>query len=190
MKTVKEKLYDYEQKPPELVWDNIHRHLTGGKIVPIHQSRKRTRVVAFATAAAAIVVLLLINFIFIKKPKPSNNPQSLSASAATTSDSMEENYALLESIIKAPQNQKLVALHDAEENNNIKYFTIEGPGGEPVKISPKVATLIVSADGEFPPKPVWNEKINHWQHIMLTNNISPTSANLIDIIQKASSARE
>lgn len=190
MKTVKEKLYNYEQTPPSQAWDNIHRQLTGGKVIPMHENRKRTRIIAFSTAAAAAVALLIINFIFVKRPEQSNSQQTVTTFSATPTDSMEENYELLESIIKAPENQKLLALHHAEEKNNLKYFTIEGPGGEPVKISPKVATLIVSADGEFPPKPVWDEKINEWQHIMLRNNVTPTSTNLLDIIQKASAAIE
>ena len=79
---------------------------------------------------------------------------------------------------------------EVSHSEDLKYITISGPEGEPVKISPKVATLIISADGENPPKPVWNQKINKWQHIMLTNNITPTSGNLIDIIQKASNTIE
>ena len=190
MKTIKEKLSHYEQTPPPAVWEHIFSELSGGEIVPFNNSRNKTRIIAMSTAAAAIAILLIINFVFIKNPHQANDQPSLSATSATPPDSMEENYELLESIIKAPENQKLVALHHAEENNNIKYFTIEGPGGEPVKISPKVATLIISADGEFPPKPVWNEKINHWQHIMLTNNVAPTSTNLIDILQQAATTRE
>ena len=68
-----------------------------------------------------------------------------------------------------------------------KYLTIAGPECEPVKISPKVATLIESTDNEYPPKPVWNKKIEKWQEIMLGSTLSPTSTNLLDVVQLSSS---
>ncbi len=190
MKTVQEKLYNYEQEPPEGLWDKISLKVPGGKTIPISSSRKRTRIVAFSTAAAAVITILVISFIFTNKPEETPDASGIAKASVTPRDSIKENYQLLETIIKAPENKKMVAIHNVEEKNNLKYFTIEGPGGEPVKISPKVASLIVSADGEFPPKPVWDEKINKWQHIMLTNSASPTSANLLDIIQKASGVTE
>ena len=63
-----------------------------------------------------------------------------------------------------------------------------GPEGQPVKISTKAATLIVSADDEYPPKPVWNKKIEKWKQIMLSSTLSPTSTNLLEIVQVPSSS--
>ncbi len=191
MKTVQEKLYNYEQEPPAGLWDKINHQVASGKTIPINKVRRHTRIVAFSTAAAAVIVILVISFVFTNK---SGNNQADSPTVAKTtstpSDSVKENYQLLEAIIKAPENKKMVAIHNVEEKNNLKYFTIEGPGGEPVKISPKVASLIVSADGEYPPKPVWDKKIDKWQHIMLTNSVAPTSTNLLDIIQRAAAITE
>lgn len=191
MKTASEKLYNYEQMPPADLWDKIHQQVAGGKTLPMNTGRKRVRMIAFSTAAAAVITILVISFVFTKSSVDKQGDSTEIAKASVTpSDSVKENYQLLESIIKAPESKKLVAIHNAEENSNLKYFTIEGPGGEPVKISPKVASLIVSADGEFPPKPVWDAKINKWQHIMLTSSASPTSSNLLDIIQKAAGVTE
>ena len=74
--------------------------------------------------------------------------------------------------------------------NSKKYITIAGPEGQPVKISAKVATLILSADKEYPPKPVWNSKIDKWQQIMLSNTISPTSSGMMDMFQMVSNNME
>lgn len=191
MKTVQEKLHNYEQAPPADLWDKINQQVAGGKIIPMHAGRKRTRIVAFSTAAAAVVTILIISIIFTNnsKMKPDTSAELVQV-PVMPNDSVKENYQLLEAIIKAPENKKMVAIHNVEEKNNLKYFTIEGPEGEPVKISPKVASLIVSADGEYPPKPVWDKKIDKWQHIMLTNSVAPTSTNLLDIIQRAAAITE
>lgn len=183
MKTVRDKLYHFEETPPPEIWDKLSGKIGDGKVITM-QTRKRTKLVAFMTAAAAIVTLLLINFVFLQKHE--NTTPAQIASHPISGDSSEQNNELLEAIIKAPENKKLIASRNAISDGFKKYFTIEGPEGEPVKISPKAATLIISADNEYPPKPVWDKKIDEWQHIMLTNSLAPTSANLLDIIQEAS----
>jgi hypothetical protein len=96
------------------------------------------------------------------------------------------NQKILETIIHNPPEKKEIIAKDlTKESHGKKYLTVAGPEGQPVKISPKVATLIVSADHEFPPKPVWSKKIDKWKKIMLSSTISPTSANLVDLIQVA-----
>lgn len=182
MKTVKDKLYHFEETPPSEVWEKLAGKINGGKIVNI-RTRTRTKRAALITAAAAVIVLLLVNFIFLQRPGHSDTDAP--ATALSQPDSIDKNNELLEQIINAPENKKMIASNHMLAEGFKKYFTIEGPEGEPVKISPKVATLIVSADSEYPPKPVWDKKISEWQHIMLTNNIAPTSANLIEIIQQA-----
>ncbi len=187
MKTVRDKLYHFEETPPPEIWDKISGKIGDGNIIPM-RTRSRTKLVAFITSAAAIVILLLINFVFLQKHDAADQPRATAQSVSN--DSMERNNELLESIIKAPENKKLLASRNAISEGYARYFTIEGPEGEPVKISPKVATLILSADNEYPPKPVWDKKIDEWKHIMLTNSIAPTSANLLDIIQEASKSVE
>lgn len=182
MKTVNERLYHFEATPPPELWPRIAGELPGGKVLKI-SSRKKTKRIAFITAAAAIAVLALINFLFLDKTNVQSGTQ---IAEKVDSNYREKNNELLETIIKAPGNKKLAESSTIASDGFMRYFTVRGPQGEPVKISPKVATLILSADDEYPPKPVWDKKIGEWQKIMLTNNITPTSANLIEIIQQAS----
>ena len=93
---------------------------------------------------------------------------------------------ILKSIINNPQEKREIV--SKESNPDIitkKYLTVAGPEGQPIKISPKVATLIISADNEYPPKPVWSKEIRKWQKIMLSSTIPPTSANFVDMVQLA-----
>ncbi len=104
-------------------------------------------------------------------------------------DSIALNQKILESIIHNPKEKEEIVSNNLQATNiPKKYITISGPEGQPVKISPKVATLIVSADHEFPPKPIWSKKIERWKRIMLSSTVSPTSAGLADLIQLASSS--
>src|SRR5690606_4257864 len=94
-----------------------------------------------------------------------------------------ENNEALENIINAPADQKLIA---GKTDSGLKYITISGPEGTPVKISPKAATLIISADGEFPPKPVWDKKIDKWQKIMLNQNTASSPTGLMEMLMEVS----
>ena len=68
-------------------------------------------------------------------------------------------------------------------NTASTYITIEGPQGQPLKVSSKLATLIDSSDNKVPPKPSWNRKINEWREIMKGNTLAPTPGNFLDIIE-------
>lgn len=188
MQSVKEKLYNFEATPPAKTWENIALELDEpeAKIKPI-QSRKRRPVWAFygMTAAAALVILLLSG-IFSNKNKDSGNSHANQFVTTHTEDSVEQNQQMLESIINAPNPEALIASEGLANH----YIIIKGPEGTPVKISPKLATLIVSADEGRPPKPVWDKTIDKWQKIMLTSTLSPSSVNLMDIVQLASSNGE
>lgn len=186
MKTVKDKLYNYEEIPPAEIWNKISDELNQHNVVPIN-NRTKTRRIALFTAAAAVAALLIITLVVNKKDYDPNSSPVQIVSAAVLTDSVEKNNKLLEAIINAPENQKLSTSAEVEEKGYQKYFTVEGPEGLPVKISPKVATLILSANNGFPPKPVWDKKISEWQHIMLTNSLSASPANLMDLIQEVSS---
>lgn len=189
MKTVKDKLYNYEVNPPEKAWENIASQIGQAKVVTM----KSRRPLYFAmAAAAAVVIFLAINMIFFNKDNnPSGNQNAVFKTATNYSpakkDSIKKNNQILETIIKTPEDKKLIASsHLSKFGFNKKYITISGPEGEPIKISPKAATLIVSADDEYPPKPVWDKKISKWQHIMLTSSVSASPTNLMDILQQAS----
>lgn len=194
MKTVKEKLYSYEETPPAEAWNAIAGAIGQSKIVPM---RAKRRTVFFAIAAAAVICFLAINFIFFNQSDGDHSPQDTQTTAltadnsSTQKDSIKKNNEVLEKIIKAPESKKLVASSNLSDLGfHKKYITVCGPEGQPVKISPKAATLIVSANNEYPPKPVWDKKIDKWQHIMLTNSLSSSATNLMDIIQEASNSME
>lgn len=182
MKTVKDKLYHFEETPPPGIWDNLSQKLEETKVVSI-EGRQKTRTTALFTAAAAVIVLLIISVAYFDHGT-NNTPQQ--AAAGGFSDSVEKNNEMLEAIINAPAGKKSVASRKLGADGLPEYFTIEGPEGEPVRISPKVATLILSSDNEYPPKPVWDKQITEWQNIMLSSSVSPSSARLIEIIQQAS----
>jgi cytoskeletal protein RodZ len=64
-----------------------------------------------------------------------------------------------------------------------RYITIEGPQGQPVKVSSKMATLIDSSETKLSSKPIWNKKIDEWREIMKVNTLAPTTGNFLDIVE-------
>lgn len=82
-------------------------------------------------------------------------------------------------IKKSPStNDDLIA-----SNTPSKYMTIEGPQGQPVKVSSKMASLIDSSETKIASKPIWNKKINEWREIMKGNTLAPTPGNFLDIVE-------
>jgi hypothetical protein len=179
------------------MWSKIADELNSEKVIKMSGLRRRSRFLYYgATAAAALIIIFVSNLLF-------NKPKQIKTAAESqvikvdnllsqkVKDSINLNHQILETIINAPKDKKLLAYNSVKHRGLAKkYITIAGAEGEPVKISPKVATLILSADNEYPPKPVWNKKIDRWQQIMLTSTLSPTSTNLIDILQIEASQPE
>ena len=191
MQNFKNKLYNYETPPPEDLWNKISGELDDQKVVQLKGWRARSKFLYYGATAAAALIIIFVSSTFLNKNskefKTKENSKSTSYFSSATIDSVNQNYQLLEKIINAPKDKKLLASNNADpEGFSKKYITIEGPGGQPVKISAKVATLILSADKEYPPKPVWNEKIDKWQQIMLSNTFSPTSSGIMDMLQMVS----
>jgi len=187
----KNKIYNHKTPPPGEIWDRISEELHDQKVVNLHPYRKSRFLFYGATAAVSVIIIFVGSLIFNKNQKitsTANIPQKTSkVLAQKIKDSMNLNQKILESIIHSPKEKKEIIAKNLKVNNNNtkKYLTVANPEGQPVKISPKVATLIISADHEFPPKPVWNKKIGEWQKIMLSSTVLPTSANLIDLLQMA-----
>lgn len=188
MQNFKDRLYNYNVTPPEEIWDNISSELNSSstKFVPTIGLRRRSRFIFYAaTAAASLIIIFISSLIFNKTGK--NSESSLSESQQINTDqnlkdSLYLNNKTLEAIIKSTKDKNLLAKNnDNPLLKDKKYITIKGPEGQPVKISSKAATLIVSADNEFPPKPVWSKKIEKWKQIMLSSTFSPTSTSLLDI---------
>lgn len=187
MQDFKNKLYHFETQPPEELWDEISERLDNKKILKVADYRKPRIWLYSATAAAAIVILFVGSYFFKNKKQsvPEENTTTINSktmSPGQIKDSINLNQKILKSIIDNPE-ENLASNNSKINSATKKYLTVAGPEGRPVKISPKVATLIISADNEFPPKPVWSKKINKWQKIMLSSTASPTSANLVDLMQ-------
>lgn len=191
MQDFKNKLYNFETPPPEEIWNRIAEEMQSEKVITIVGHRK-SKFVFYAAAAAISLAIIFLGSLFFKNDKTTNPSENIATRENTISpqkmkDSMISNQKILESIIHNPKEKKAIVSNDLKDANvPTKYLTIEGPDGKPVKISPKVATLIVYADKEFPPRPVWSDKICKWQQIMLSSTISPTSAGLADLVQNAS----
>lgn len=190
MQSFKNKLYNYEAPPPGEMWLHIAEGLQDDKVISLSVHKKSRRRFYIAVAAAAVVIILIGSIFF--NSKPTNSEENISSNTKTISpeqmkDSITLNQKILESIIHSTKEKEEIVSNDLKATNiPKKYITISGPEGQPVKISPKVATLIVSADHEFPPKPIWSKKIEKWKKIMLSSTISPTSAGLADLMQLAS----
>ena len=75
-------------------------------------------------------------------------------------------------------------------NSTPQYITIEGPQGQPVKVSSKMTALIDSSNEKIPPKPIWNKKINEWREIMKGSTLAPTPGNFLDIIELTKSVKD
>lgn len=189
MASFEKKLYDFEAVPPEQIWDNIREELHDEKVIDLY-NRKKSKTYYFAIAAASLVIIFIGSyFIKIKDIKKTNSgvATNQAISPEKMKDSMMINQKILESIIHNPKEKQEIVANDLSAIHlPKKYITVAGPEGQPVKISPKAATLIIAADNEFPPKPVWSKKISKWQKIMLSSTVSPTSAGLADLIEIAS----
>ena len=196
MQNFKEKLYSYEAEPPSEIWQNIASELNGGdyKIISAKGFRKRSDLVFYGLTAAASLIFIFIVSIFFNTSKTdlSSTSDALNQSQNLVpkqiQDSLNLNNKILKEIINSTKDKDLLALnYENSSRYGKKYLTVAGPECQPVKISPKVATLIESTDNEYPPKPVWNKKIEKWQQIMLGSTLSPTSTNLLDMVQVSSS---
>ncbi len=188
MQNFKNRLYNYEAKPPSEIWDKIATELDdrSSKIIPLQGLRRRSKLIFYGLTAAASLIIIFISSLLFNKSGENTNPESSqqqqdNIAVQKVKDSVYLNNKTLEAIIKSSKDKNLLAKNDNPLLKTKKYITIEGPEGQPVKISSKAATLIVSADNEYPPKPVWSKKIEKWKQIMLSSTFSPTSTSLLDI---------
>ena len=63
------------------------------------------------------------------------------------------------------------------------YVTIKDSEGEPVKVSAKIAHLLVSKDASAATDPKWDKKVIEWKKAMLTNTLAATPGNFLDIVE-------
>jgi hypothetical protein len=186
MQNFKNKLYDFEVTPPENIWSDISKDLAGNKIIKI-TDRKKSKNLYYLAIAAASLVIIFLGSLFFKHNSPSSENSTTTVSNEKMRDSMALNHRILESIIHSPKEKHEIVLNDLQSPDiPKKYITVAGPEGQPVKISPKAATLIIAANNDFPPKPTWSKKVDKWQKIMLSSTISPTFAGIADLVVDAS----
>jgi hypothetical protein len=186
MQNFKNKLYDFEVTPPENIWSDISKDLAGNKIIKI-TDRKKSKSLYYLAIAAASLVIIFLGSLFFKHNSPSSENSTTTVSNEKMRDSMALNHKILESIIHSPKEKHEIVLNDLQSPDiPKKYITVAGPEGQPVKISPKAATLIIAANNDFPPKPTWSKKVDKWQKIMLSSTISPTFAGIADLVVDAS----
>ena len=186
MQNFKNKLYDFEVTPPENIWSDISKDLAGNKIIKI-TDRKKSKSLYYVAIAAASLVIIFLGSLFFKHNSPSSENSTTTVSNEKMRDSMALNHRILESIIHSPKEKHEIVLNDLQSPDiPKKYITVAGPEGQPVKISPKAATLIIAANNDFPPKPTWSKKVDKWQKIMLSSTISPTFAGIADLVVDAS----
>lgn len=195
MQDFKQKIYDYESTPPKTIWDNIVNELDNNenKVLQIPAFRKRSKLIFYGLTAAASLFIIFISSLFFEKKNKNIDDQQVASFSSNTGDSVTNknmndslNNKTLKSIIESSKDKSLAEGSNIASANEKKYITIAGPEGQPVKISSKVATLIVSADNDYPPRAVWDKKIKKWKQIMLSSTISPTATNLLDIVQLSS----
>jgi hypothetical protein len=188
MEDFKNKLLNYQETPPADIWNKISDELNDEKIIQIPGLRRKSKFLFYSLTAAASLVIILLSTVLFNKNKEDRSvakvPAKVEQAPQTNKDSIELNQQMLEKIIETPD-KKLLASNFQHQK---KYITIAGPEGQPVKISAKAATLIVSAGNDYPPKPVWNKKIDKWKKIMLSNTTAPTATNLVDILQSAATS--
>ena len=202
------RIYDYEAMPPEGVWNDIAKELESSEANVIPIKRKNNRV--FYYLAAASVAIIVFCVIFFTSRSPGSEDTLLTTSADKKAvDSGSTNSV----IITVPVEEKTIAKNNGQQNslnktqksteeqnrqqdsarnndpssvtaiNTPRYITIEGPQGQPVKISSKMATLIDSSETQTPTKPIWNKKINEWRELMKVNTLAPTTGNFLDIVE-------
>lgn len=188
MQNFKNKLYDFEAAPPAHIWSNVRKDLYGNKVIKI-TDRKKSKSLYYLTIAAASLAVIFLGSLFFKKNSsvPANSDIVTNVSPEKMKDSMALNHKILESIIHSPKEKHQIVLNNLQSPDiPKKYITVAGPEGQPVKISPKAATLIIAANNDFPPKPTWSKKVDKWQKIMLSSTMSPTFAGIADLVVDAS----
>ena len=213
MDDVKTKMYNYETPPPDGVWQSIAAELdrNEAKIIPLTKKKNYT----FYYIAAASVAVIIFCLIFF-----TNRPSKSAEQYTTSSDKIQSDTILKSNaLITVPREDKtsvknndLPTKHKMEKDNTnqkqnkeikkenddnnmtasntSRYITIEGPQGQPVKISSKMATLIDSSETKISSKPIWNKKINEWREIMKANTLAPTPGNFLDIVELTKSLKD
>lgn len=213
MDDLKNKMYNYEVTPPEGVWEAIADELDRNEAKVIPLTRKWNNIFYYV-AAAAVAILVFCLIFFTNRSTTSSDQLITSSGDKKPSDSTVNN-----NLITVPTEEKTIAKNNNESltknkiqkdrtdqkqtkdvtrnndstllaTNTSRYITIEGPQGQPVKISSKMALLIDSSETKVSTKPIWHKKISEWREIMKANTLAPTPGNFLDIVELTKSLKD
>lgn len=216
MENLKNRMYNYEVTPPQASWEIIASSLDNETVPVVSITKKKKRSLYYVLGAAASIAAIIFSITlwinnssynkiehvasfmpFNKIPYRLANNYNLKKITSTEKNKKENSFLagnIQSKTLKIEENKKSIY---QDNNGNIAletkpktYITIAGPEGQPVKISPKVATLIESSDDKYPPNAVWSSKINKWKDIMKANILIPTATNFLDIVELADTFRE
>ena len=209
MNEVKNKLFDFETIPPEGVWNAIVAELDNSKAKVIALPKKRNHLLYYAAASVFFIVLSLL--LFTNRSSNSVNEKLITSSPDTSTHTnnviitvptddrsiVKNNNEKLpdKNVIQQQKRNGVIKIKPKNENillasNSSRYITIDGPQGQPVKISSKMASLIDSSETKISSKPIWNKKVNEWREIMKSNTLAPTTGNFLDIVELARSLKD
>ncbi|MDB5222005.1 MAG: hypothetical protein JWN83_672 [Chitinophagaceae bacterium] len=215
MDDIKNRMYNYETTPPGGVWEAIAAELDANeaKVIPIIKKKNNT----FYYIAAASIALIVFCLIFFGNRSSKSNEQLFTSSPDKNDTAINNNLLMTVPIEEKTiaknnsdnneslkQNKSRKGLNQSQakdviretdsnllaSNTTSRYITIEGPQGQPVKISSKMVTLIDSSETKISSKPIWHKKINEWREIMKANTLAPTPGNFLDIIELTKSLRD
>lgn len=149
MSDFRTRMYNYEVAPPVEVWDAIEAELAGSHARVI-SIETATKNRSFSYMIAAASVILLLVAISVFRIQQS-----------------------------APQNDMdgLATVYDTTSKHT--YVMMTNPEGDKVKVSMKVAPIIVSAKKSKKTK--WTDKMEKWKNTMMT----ATTTNFLDVIDIA-----
>jgi hypothetical protein len=187
MQNLKDKMYNYEVKPPLESWQTIADALDKDERGSSQLSKKRSKIFYFSVSIAAVAGFVIFGLIFWNYNGSKNTNEVTTASSEkinnNASPRFDEKITVPKITSDEVSDKKAANENNTKSETNSKYITISGPQGQPVKISAKVATLIVSSDNQTPPKPVWSSKVKKWKDIMNANVLAPTAGNFLDIVE-------
>lgn len=191
MHNLRDKLYNYEVTPPLQSWQVITDALDKADTSNIQSLKKGKRGFYRGLAAAAITIIMFIGIMRLIDTALDTNAYVVAAPSRLKEDKLAVTITVPRANEKNEDRSGSRAVANIPDNNSNntaysggakKYIIISGPQGQPVKISPKAALLIVSSDDRNPPNPVWSAKVKRWKDIMKANILGPATANFLDIV--------
>lgn len=219
MDDLKNKMYNYETTPPEGVWESIVSELDRNEAKVIPLTKKKNNTFYYVAAASVALIIFCVIFFANRDSSFPDEPLITSTTDKANGDTTHNNFIMTVPVEEKTMqkdntitNDKSTAQNKSQKgglddkqdkdvvndsdsnllasNTTTRYMVIEGPQGQPVKVSSKMAMLIDSSETKVATKPIWNKKINEWKEIMKGNTLAPTTGNFLDIIELTKSLKD